>query len=260
MWKWRLTWKGKCTRFWWGHFKRWAMFNFSFSHHIFLFHQFQECKQMWRTIYALYDQFKGYLASHDSLVWLHNAVHWEDLWPMSSKQVHKVIISKDFLWSSYNIHFVSNIINIIIIIFPLQCSSGFESFNSLSLLFKQQAFDHHPSQREGGRREIEHCLTGIGDLNQKCQDFPLESMCYISSDVEVFKVDSALSLMNGSEEKSAQGLGFKTWSMRWKLQLLIVAFYIKIASHRNRTRLWVSHMGHQTFKINEDLGQFLTEI
>ena len=24
-------------------------------------------------------------------------------------------------------------------------------------------------------------------------------------------------------------------------------------------RLWVSHVGHQTFKINEDLGQFLTE-
>ena len=24
-------------------------------------------------------------------------------------------------------------------------------------------------------------------------------------------------------------------------------------------RLWVSHVGHQTFKINEDLGQFLTQ-
>ena len=35
----------------------------------------------------------------------------------SSKQVHKIIISKDFIWLSYNIHFVSAII--IIIIFPL---------------------------------------------------------------------------------------------------------------------------------------------
>ena len=34
----------------------------------------------------------------------------------SSKQVHKIIISKDFIWLSYNIHFVSTII---IIIFPL---------------------------------------------------------------------------------------------------------------------------------------------
>ena len=30
-------------------------------------------------------------------------------------------------------------------------------------------------------------------------------------------------------------------------------------SHRHRTRLWVCHMGHQTFKIKEDLGQFHTE-
>ena len=30
-------------------------------------------------------------------------------------------------------------------------------------------------------------------------------------------------------------------------------------SHRHRIRLWVSHMGHQTFKIKEDLGQFHTE-
>ena len=35
----------------------------------------------------------------------------------SSKQVHKIIISKDFIWLSYNIHFVSAII--IIIIFSL---------------------------------------------------------------------------------------------------------------------------------------------
>ena len=32
----------------------------------FLFHQFQECKQMWRTIYTLHDHFKGYLTIHDS--------------------------------------------------------------------------------------------------------------------------------------------------------------------------------------------------
>ena len=32
IWKWRLTWKGKYTRVWWGHFKRWSMFNLSFSY------------------------------------------------------------------------------------------------------------------------------------------------------------------------------------------------------------------------------------
>ena len=30
-------------------------------------------------------------------------------------------------------------------------------------------------------------------------------------------------------------------------------------THRQRTRLWVCHMGHQTFKIKEDSGQFHTE-
>ena len=30
-------------------------------------------------------------------------------------------------------------------------------------------------------------------------------------------------------------------------------------SHRHRMRLWVSHMGHQIFKIKEEWGQFLTE-
>ena len=160
-------------------------------------HFMTNLKDIWPVMTLLYDYIMLFIER------IYDTEIFDICFSKNSKQVHKVIISKDFLWSSFNIHFVSNIINIIIIIFPLQCSSGFESFNSLFLLFKQQSFDHHPSQREGGRGEIEHCLTGIGDLNQKRQDFPLESMCYISSDVEVFKVDSALSLMNGSEEKSA---------------------------------------------------------
>ena len=71
---------------------------------VFLFHQFQECKQMWRTIYTLHDHFKGYLASHDSSMVTICCSLTERIYDIfviffsqSSKQVHKVIISKDFI-------------------------------------------------------------------------------------------------------------------------------------------------------------------
>ena len=69
---------------------------------------------MWRTIYTLHDHFKGYLASHDSSMVTICCSLTERIYDIFviffsqiSKQVHKVIISKDFIWSSYNIHFVS---------------------------------------------------------------------------------------------------------------------------------------------------------
>ena len=37
--------------------------------------------------------------------------------------------------------------------------------------------------------------------------------------MEVFKVDSALSLTNGSDEQSPQGLGFKAYSQLFESQV-----------------------------------------
>ena len=118
MWERRLTWRRKCTRFWRGHFTRWAVLSsasvivrtISIPPVSKMYY-----KQMLRRIYTLYDYFKGYLASHDSLLWLQYAVNWLigsitcllfSFLKVQSK-LHKVIISKCFIWSSYNIHFVS---------------------------------------------------------------------------------------------------------------------------------------------------------
>ena len=72
----------------------------------------------------------------------------------SSKQVHKVIISKDLIWSSYSIHFVS------LHHYKVPSSSSSSHYNaavnlkaSTSPPFSSsnpQAFDHHPRQRGGG--------------------------------------------------------------------------------------------------------------
>lgn len=69
---------------------------------------------MWRTIYTLHDHFKGYLTSHDSSMVTICCSLTERIYDIfviffsqSSKQVHKVIIGKEVIWSSYNIHFVS---------------------------------------------------------------------------------------------------------------------------------------------------------
>ena len=97
-------------------------------------------------------------------------------------KVHKVIISKDFIWSSYNIHFVS--------LHHLKGPSSSSSFHcNVTINWKgstfppffslsnPQAFDHHQSQRGGGK--LNFTWLASGNLNQKCQDFPLECKCYI---------------------------------------------------------------------------------
>ena len=70
---------------------------------------------MENDINTLHYHFKGYLASYDSLLWLQYVVHWLrgsmtyllfSFLKVQSK-LHKVIISKCFIWSSYNIRFVS---------------------------------------------------------------------------------------------------------------------------------------------------------
>ena len=72
----------------------------------------------------------------------------------SSQQVHKVIISKDLIWSLYSIHFVS------LHHYKVPSSSSSSHYNaavnlkaSTSPPFSSsnpQAFDHHPRQRGGG--------------------------------------------------------------------------------------------------------------
>ena len=96
-------------------FKAWSSIAWKPGCQLFLFYQFQECKQLWKRIYTLYDHFKGYLASI-TLFYDYNMLFIEKIYDTetfviffskSSKQVHKVVISKDFIWSSYNIHCVS---------------------------------------------------------------------------------------------------------------------------------------------------------
>ena len=116
----------------------------------------------------------------------------------SSKQVHKIIISKDFIWLSYNIHFVSAII--IIIIFPLIMQQWIWKLQHPLPSPLTTGFWSSSKPKGGGGRLNIAWLT-LGNLNQKCWDFPLECTYYISLNVEVFKVVSALSLTNGSEKK-----------------------------------------------------------
>ena len=151
--------------------------------------------------------FKGYLACHDSLLWLQYAVLCGDLghrnlWHLlskSSKQVHKIIISKDFIWLSYNIHFVSAII--IIIIFPLIMQQWIWKLQHPLPSPLTTGFWSSSKPKGGGGGRLNIAWLTLGNLNQKCWDFPLECTYYISLNVEVFKVVSALSLTNGSEEK-----------------------------------------------------------
>ena len=121
----------------------------------------------------------------------------------SSKQVHKIIISKDFIWLSYNIHFVSAII--IIIIFPLIMQQWIWKLQHPLPSPVTTGFWSSSKPKGGGGGgeggDWKFAWLALGNLNQKCQDFPLECTCYISFNVEVFKVDSALSPAKGSETK-----------------------------------------------------------
>ena len=110
----------------------------------------------------------------------------------SSKQVHKVIISKDLIWSSYSIHFVS------LHHYKVPSSSSSSSHYNAAVNLKAstsppfsssnpRAFDHHPSQRGGGkgRGRLNLAWLALRNLNQKCHDFPLEYMCYINEYIGV---------------------------------------------------------------------------
>ena len=78
---------------------------------------------MWRTVYVLYDHFKDIwpvmtLRYDYNMLFIERIYDTETFvisFSKSSNQVHKVIISKNFIWSSFKIQFV----NTIIIIFPL---------------------------------------------------------------------------------------------------------------------------------------------
>ena len=83
----------------------------------------------------------------------------------SSKQVHKIIISKDFIWLSYNIHFVSAII--IIIIFPLIMQQWIWKLqhplpSPVTTGFWSSSKPKGGGEWWGGRLNI--CLTGIGEF------------------------------------------------------------------------------------------------
>ena len=128
----------------------------------------------------------------------------------SKYTVHKVIISKYFIWSWYNIHFVSlhhsyhhhhHL--------PIIMQQSIESFNLPSPLpfplGNPQAFDQFSSKPNKGR-------GGGGDwtLPDYIGEFESEAsrlynriqVLYWSLTVEVFKVNNALLLTNGLEGKS----------------------------------------------------------
>ena len=85
----------------------------------------------------------------------------------SSKQVHKIIISKDFIWVSYNIHFVSTII--IIIIFPLIMQQWVWKLQHPLPSPVTTGFWSSSKPKGGGGGEwwggrLNICLTGIGEF------------------------------------------------------------------------------------------------
>ena len=128
---------------------------------------------MWRRIMYTMTTLNYILARHDSLLWLQYAAHWEDLWhrnlcyflliSKSSKQVHKVVISKDFCWSSYNIQFVSFII------------MKYHHHHLLPIIMQHSieslTFPHATHKYliiiQAKRGKVEPCLTGIGEFEPK---------------------------------------------------------------------------------------------
>ena len=125
----------------------------------------------------------------------------------SKYTVQKVIISKYFIWSWYNIHFVSlhhsyhhhhHL--------PIIMQQSIESFNLTPFLFPWATHKHlinfHPSQtREGGGDwtlpdYIGEFESEVSRLYNRIQ------VLYWSQTVEVFKVNNALLLTNGLEGRS----------------------------------------------------------
>ena len=105
----------------------------------------------------------------------------------SKYTVHKVIISKYFIWSWYSIHFVSLHHSYHHHHLPIIMQQSIESFNLPPLPFhlgNPQEFDQfsifiQAKQGEGGG--IEPYLTTLGNLNQKCQDFNIQDKRGFSS-------------------------------------------------------------------------------
>ena len=124
----------------------------------------------------------------------------------SKYTVHKVIISKYFIWSWYSIHFVSLHHSHHHHHLPIIIQQSIESFNlpppSFSPGQPTSIWSIFIQAKQGKGGGIEPCLTTLGNLNQKRHDFIIEYVLYWSLTVEVFKVNNALLLTNGLEGKS----------------------------------------------------------
>ena len=116
----------------------------------------------------------------------------------SKYTVHKVIISKYFIWSWYSIHFVSLHHSYHHHHLPIIIQQSVESFNLPPLPFRQT--------RGGGNWTLPDYIgefeSEVSRLYNRIQ------VLYQSLTVEEFKVNNALLLTNGLEGKSLQGLGF----------------------------------------------------
>lgn len=146
---------------------------------------------MWRTIYTLHDHFKGYLTSHDSSMVTICCSLTERIYDIfviffsqSSKQVHKVIIGKEVIWSSYNIHFVS--------------------------LHHKYHHHHHHLSIILCNNQLKVSTSPKQPISSRVQVLYHWIWRFLTLDTQFN------SLTNGSEEKSLQGLGFKAWSISWK--------------------------------------------
>ena len=118
----------------------------------------------------------------------------------SKYTVHKVIISKYFIWSWYSIHFVS-----------LHHSYHHHHHHHLPIIIQQsvKSFNLPPlpfCRTRGGNWTLPDYIgefeSEVSRLYNRIQ------VLYQSLTVEVFKVNNALLLTNGLEGKSLQGLGF----------------------------------------------------
>ena len=108
-------------------------------------------KDIWPATTLFYDYIMPFIEKEFST---HKPLLYSFL-KVQSKDTKLLIIRKDFIWSSYNIHFVS------LHHYKVLSSSSSSPYNaavnlkaSTSPPFSSsnpRAFDHHPSQRGGGR-------------------------------------------------------------------------------------------------------------
>ena len=143
-------------------------------------------KDIWPAMTLFYDYIMLFIEKEFST---HKPLLYSFL-KVQNKDTKLLIIRKDFISSSYNIHFVS-LHHYKVPSSSSSSSSSSSPYNaavnlkaSTSPPFSSsnpRAFDHHPSQRGGGkgRGRLNLAWLALRNLNQKCQDFPLEYMCYI---------------------------------------------------------------------------------